>query len=203
MASKGIGDGLLRAGNCQGSMLIGMVLLASLLFSISLPVALAGADTSSRSQAQACTAKELVKPTVSKAVLYSPGKATQSDVVTVDIAATPEECHGVVRRRVQYEVIKTELRRINGKLQHKKYWNESFNDSYYTKDEAGSIGIVGAADTHNDWSLYHCSVGKAITTMRVTTRVIVTNLTTHKEIARKLFNGPLLEIRGINKGKGC
>jgi hypothetical protein len=151
-----------------------------------------------------CIDQELVKPAVEKAALYEPGKYSQSEVVALQVAATPEACRGVVQREIQFEITKKELRRVSGKLRHKFIRLLWFSSPGYTKDEAGPMGIAGAANPHRGkWVYYHCSVGRARTKVRLNIRVIVTDLSTDKEAARKVFPGPLLEIQGINKGKGC
>jgi len=153
---------------------------------------------------QSCVEQELVSPTVTKAELFEPGKYSQSEVVSMDVAATPEECHGVVERMVQFEVIKNELLRINGKLRHQVIRLLWFGYDGYTREIAGPMGISGAANPHRpDWVYYHCSVGRAVTKVRLKIRVIVTNLATQKEAGRKIFWGPRLKIRGIGKGRGC
>jgi hypothetical protein len=151
-----------------------------------------------------CIDQELVRPVVEKAAIYDPGTHGQSEVVALQVAATPEECRGVVERMVQWEITKNELRRIDGKLRHEVMWMQWFGYDGYVREVAGPAGISGAANPHRgEKAYYHCSVGKARTKVRLNMRVIITNASTHKEIARKKFPGPLLEIRGINKGKGC
>jgi hypothetical protein len=186
------------------SRLVGTVLAGAVL-AMTVMAAAAGAVTpSTNNPAQRCVDQELVRPVVTQAELSGAGHISQSHAIGLEVAATPEECHGVVEREVQWEVTKNELRWIDGKQRHKFIRIEWFTSPGYSREAAGEVGISGAANPHRgEWVYYHCSVGRAKTKVRLNMRVIVTNLVTHKEAGRKIFWGPRMKIRGIGKGRGC
>lgn len=157
----------------------------------------------SNSVTERCVKEDLVRPVVSQAALFEPGQYSQEEVVTIDIAAAPEECHGVVSRLVQYEIIKNEVRRVHGKRRRKIYRLVRWNDSEYRSDQAGEISQNSAANPHNRSSYYRCSIGRAVTKVRVKMRVVVADAGGQQELRRGTFWGPPLEIHGIGHGKGC
>ena len=100
--------------------------------------AASGAD----SQVESCVQRELVRPDVEQADIRSPGKATQTENITVNYPSTPEDCRGVVQRNFQFEVVLNQLLRIHGKLRHIKTVLYRWYEIRFTQEEAGSVNCV-------------------------------------------------------------
>jgi hypothetical protein len=146
-----------------------------------------------------CTDAELVKPDVEKVEIRDPGKSYQTTNTTINMEATPEECHDVVNRLFQYEVIVKRTIKIHDKLRRTTVRLARWGDSYFNREEAGFIGGSNVANPHNSRQLAKCSPGRANTTARLKVRGVITDSATKQEVDRKIWWGPV----DIRRKKPC
>lgn len=152
------------------------------------------------STVESCVQRELVRPSVEMADVRSPGKATQTENISINYGATPEDCRGIVKRNFQFEVFVKQIFRVRGKLRHVTGTLIRWYDSRFTQEEAGSSKVSWAVTASDQSVLLHCSPGKAKSQVILVNRGTIKGVASNRILGRKLWRKP---FKIIGRPKGC